>query len=184
MMARAFPPLYSHKLHQKKFLTGTAGGGGPFVPPLNPPLSFTLSKFPTYFMNVEISTVLGACDLHRFNTGHQAVIRHQQLSDTVGLYGVFLHTRKSRQFRRGRGIVVNRKIRRNKLADDKNLTSLPKAKAVVFGYRSFKPSNAILLTLKPCCPIIAVPLPENCVIFSMFSGGYYFDFSFTFHEFF
>ena len=30
--------------------------------------SFILSKFPQYFMNVEIETVLGACDLCRFNT--------------------------------------------------------------------------------------------------------------------
>ena len=52
----------------------------------------------------------------------------------------------------------------------KKLTCLPKAKAVVFGYRSFKQSNGILLALIPWCPIIAVPLPENCVIFSMFSG--------------
>ena len=39
------------------------------------------------------------------------------------------------------------------------------------GYRSFKPSNAILLALIPWCPINAVPLLENCVIFSLFSGG-------------
>ena len=37
------------------------------------------------------------------NTGHQAIIGHQQLSDAVGLYGVFVHTRESRQFRRGKG---------------------------------------------------------------------------------
>ena len=37
------------------------------------------------------------------HTGHQAIIGHQQLSDTVGLYGVFLHTPESRQFRRGKG---------------------------------------------------------------------------------
>ena len=37
------------------------------------------------------------------NTGHQALIGHQQLSDAVGLYGVFLHTRESRQFRWGMG---------------------------------------------------------------------------------
>ena len=36
-------------------------------------------------------------------TGQQAIIKHQQLSDTVVLYGVFLHTRESRQFRRGKG---------------------------------------------------------------------------------
>ena len=53
---------------------------------------------------------------------------------------------------------------------NKKLTCLPKTKAVVSGYRSFKLSNAILLALIPWCPIIAVPLPENCVIFSMFSG--------------
>ena len=52
----------------------------------------------------------------------------------------------------------------------KKLTCLPKTKAVVFGNRSFKPSNALLLTLIPWCPIISFPLPENCVIFSMFSG--------------
>ena len=34
---------------------------------LPPPLKFTPSKFPTHFMNVEIETVLGACELHRFN---------------------------------------------------------------------------------------------------------------------
>ena len=53
----------------------------------------------------------------------------------------------------------------------KILTCFPKTKAVVIGYRSFKPSNAILLALIPWCPIIAVRLLENCFIFSMFSGG-------------
>ena len=37
------------------------------------------------------------------NTGHQAIIGHQQLSDTIGLYGVFLYRRESRQFRWGKG---------------------------------------------------------------------------------
>ena len=36
---------------------------------------------------------------------HQGIIGHQQLSDTVGFYGVFLHTRESRQFRRGREVL-------------------------------------------------------------------------------
>ena len=36
-------------------------------------------------------------------TGHQAVIGHQQLSDAVELYSVFLHTRESRHFRWGKG---------------------------------------------------------------------------------
>ena len=36
-------------------------------------------------------------------TGHQALIGHQQLSDAVGLYGVFLQTRESCQFRWGKG---------------------------------------------------------------------------------
>ena len=87
----------------------------------------------------------------------------------------FFCTRENRvNFAWGRGIVVNRKIRRNKQANNQKidmLSSLPKTKAVVFGYRSFKPSNAILLALVPWCPIIAVPLPENYVILSMFSGG-------------
>ena len=77
-------------------------------------------------------------------------------------------------FAGGRGILVNRKIRRNKLANDQEIDMriyIPKTNAVVFGYRSFEPSNASLLALIPWCPIIAVPLPENCVIFSMFSGG-------------
>ena len=39
----------------------------------------------------------------QFVTGHQAVIGHQQLSDAVELYCVFLHTRESRQFRWGKG---------------------------------------------------------------------------------
>ena len=52
----------------------------------------------------------------------------------------------------------------------KKLTCLPKTKAEVFGYWSFKLSNAILLALIPWCPIIVVALPKNCVIFSMFSG--------------
>ena len=41
--------------------------------------------------------------IQNYCTGHQAIIGHQQLSDTVGLYGVFLHTPESRQFRRGKG---------------------------------------------------------------------------------
>ena len=40
----------------------------------------------------------------------------------------------------------------------------------MFGYRSFKPSNCILLALIPWCPIIAVPLPENYVICQCFQG--------------
>ena len=36
-------------------------------------------------------------------TGHLAVIGHQQLSDAVELYGVFLHTLELRQFRWGKG---------------------------------------------------------------------------------
>ena len=75
-------------------------------------------------------------------------------------------------FTGGRGIVLNRKKyeERNKQTIQK-LTSLPKIKAIVFGYQNFKPSNVILLALIPWCPIIAVPLPEHYVIFSMFSGG-------------
>ena len=42
------------------------------------------------------------CGFYHF-TGHQAVIGHQQLSDAVELYGVFLHKRESRQFRWGKG---------------------------------------------------------------------------------
>ena len=57
-------------------------------------------------------------------TGHQAVIGHQQLSDAIELYGVFVHTRESRQFRWGRGILVNHKIRRNKLANDQEIYML------------------------------------------------------------
>ena len=55
--------------------------------------------------------------------------------------------------------------------DDKEIDMLTLKKAVVFGNRSFKPSNAIILTLIPWCPIVVVLLPKNCVIFSMFSGG-------------
>ena len=54
-------------------------------------------------------------------TGHQAVIGHQQLSDAVELYGVFLHTR---DFAGGRGILVNHKIRRNELANDQEIYML------------------------------------------------------------
>ena len=51
--------------------------------------------------------------LRIFYTGQQAMIGHQQLSDTVGLYGVFFCTRKNRvNFAKGR-VVVNRKIRSN-----------------------------------------------------------------------
>ena len=49
-------------------------------------------------MNLFSHNVAGFID-----TGHQALIGHQQLSDAVGLYGVFLHTRESRQFRWGKG---------------------------------------------------------------------------------
>ena len=60
----------------------------------------------------------------------------------------------------------------------KKVTYLAKTKAVVFGYRSFKPSKKsqmqfYIMCTRPNssgCPIIVVPLPENCVIFSMFSG--------------
>ena len=73
-------------------------------------------------MFVCLSVCVKSCPA--YSTGQQAIIRHQQLSDTVGLYGVFLHTRESRQFHRGRGIVVNRKIRRKKLADDQEIDML------------------------------------------------------------
>ena len=57
-------------------------------------------------------------------TSHQAIIGHQQLSDTVELYGFFC-TRENRvNFAEGRGIVVNRKIRRNKLASDQEIDML------------------------------------------------------------
>ena len=49
------------------------------------------------------SASLGPASGFHVHTGHQALIGHQQLSDTVGLYGVFLHTREPRQFRRGKG---------------------------------------------------------------------------------
>ena len=57
-------------------------------------------------------------------TFQKAIIRHQQLSGAVGLYGVFLRTPESWQFPRGGGgggLVVNRKIRRKKLADDQDI---------------------------------------------------------------
>ena len=62
-----------------------------------------------------------ACMIVLNNTGQQAISRHQQLSDTVELYGAFLHTQESSQFRRGMGNVVNHKIRRRKLADDQEI---------------------------------------------------------------
>ena len=34
---------------------------------------FTPSKFLTHFMNIDIETVLGACDLHRFNRNYNFV---------------------------------------------------------------------------------------------------------------
>ena len=86
----------------------------------------------------------------------------------------FICTRENHvNFAWGRGILVNRKIWRNKLADDQEIDMLTKNKgsSYMFGYRSFKPSNAILIALIPWCQIIVVPLPENWVIFSMFSGG-------------
>ena len=51
----------------------------------------------------------------------------------------------------------------------KKLESLPGLQEEVFGYRSFKPANTILLTITPLYPIIAVPFPENNLILSMFS---------------
>ena len=71
-------------------------------------------------MNPETEQVI----FRHHSTGQQAVIRHQQLPYTVGLYGVFLHTRKSRQFRRGKGNRSNHKIRRKKLADDHEIDML------------------------------------------------------------
>ena len=49
------------------------------------------------------SSWTGLSNVGSDTTGHKAIIGRQQLSDTVGLYGVFLHTRESRQFRRGKG---------------------------------------------------------------------------------
>ena len=43
-MARAFPPLYSHKFKKKNFLTDTAGGRAPPSPP--PPLESATDNNP------------------------------------------------------------------------------------------------------------------------------------------
>ena len=41
--------------------------------------------------------------VHSGCTGQLEIIRHQQLSDTLGLYDIFLHTGESHQFRRRKG---------------------------------------------------------------------------------
>ena len=57
-------------------------------------------------------------------TGHQAFIGHQQLSDTVSCMAFFC-TRDNRvNFAGGRGILVNSKIRRNKLEDIQEIDML------------------------------------------------------------
>ena len=53
-------------------------------------------------------------------TGQQAIIRHQQLLDTVGLYGVFLHIRESGQFRPGKG-HHSKSQNAKKLADNQEI---------------------------------------------------------------
>ena len=52
--------------------------------------SFTLSKFPTYFMNIEIETVVGACELHRFNSVFQRPCFSFKLTTVISLSGVQL----------------------------------------------------------------------------------------------
>ena len=54
--------------------------------------NFTLSKFPTYFMNVEIETVLGACDLYRFNRNQEFTIATKK--DTRGVCMVWLNVKQ------------------------------------------------------------------------------------------
>ena len=52
-------------------------------------------------------------------TGQQAIIEHQQLSDTIGLYGRFsAHTRISRQFLQGKGHRSKSQNRKKEIADD------------------------------------------------------------------
>ena len=64
------------------------------------------------------------------DTGHKAVIGHQQLSDAVGIVWRFsTHAGiasiiKLVNFAGGRGILVNHKIRRNKLANDQEIYML------------------------------------------------------------
>ena len=67
---------------------------------IRPELAFSRAEHSLPYSDV---TIYIFAILYLSSTGHQAIIGHQQLSDTVGLYGVFLHTRESRQFRRGKG---------------------------------------------------------------------------------
>ena len=47
------------------------------------PVQITPSKFPTHFLNVEIETVLGVCDLHSFNRNY-----HRRCTK-VGVWNAF-----------------------------------------------------------------------------------------------